>query len=347
MPAKVISITIGRAHPVVFVLLSWLGLSPCAAQPTINSLDAPQPGYSAIMHQRWTYSGLWQQLVITSGPDAEWNLFPIINDTLIPIVFSDPSSLSSGIAFPSASVAIQASAADPVQFDSVSTGATFMLGTWTSADSIRQLAEPMLSMVYPCSVGTSWRDTSDWSEPLTGAMGYRSISDTADGYGHVLLPWGTVYDVLSLLETETWCMITGGDSERVVTTRRRFLKPGFPVDLVQAWTTLHFAPGNNVGTYAGSGARFLDELYFMGTQDPLRTTDHALVLSSPFEDELRWSGGPMHGRYSLLDAGGRSVMSGTIPNSHTVMTQGLSSAVYCLTLWPSDGSRPQALTYLR
>lgn len=293
-------------------LLFWFALSvltDATSQPVITWDDHPEPGYVVSFHERWTYSGLMQLLLNTSGPSAVWDLFQTINDTMGTTMLIEPGLAPGGMTFLDATAAEQGFDHDAVRFDSLATDANYLLGVFHPVDSVRILDQPMRSLLYPCQFGIAWQDSATWSEPLTGHSGIRVIHDTVDGYGELHLPWGYAYDLLSIRESETWFTIAGPDTSRLEIRRRRFLKPGFPVDVASAFTALSFASGDSLGTYVCSRARFLDELSFTSIQELEPGNDTGpWIYPDPVNDVLHVISNGVPSTLEIFDGSGRLVL---------------------------------------
>lgn len=247
----------------LFYLFLSFASNWCGAQPVITASDAPEPTAVFAYHRNVQYAGLFQQNWVITGPDATWTFLPSPFDTSGTWAIEDPSNTDNGFLFPSASVA-HIALQHPTVFEWVSADEVLRVGEDPGNDTLRVFTEPARTLVYPCALGTAWTDEFAWFEPLAGAQAQGSQHDTADGYGSLQLPWGTMGNVLALRETVSTWIVEGGDSVRLETLHRRFLRPGFPVDVASAWQHWAYLPGDTIGDPIGGGAGFLGAGEFLG-----------------------------------------------------------------------------------
>lgn len=331
--------TMERIIPLIFCASSLA----CAAQPIITAADAPQPITTFDYHRNWSYSGMFQQCWLIDGPDAEWYLTPTpVHDTTGSWLIDLPANTNVGVSFPNASVA-QAALQHPLFFDSVAADGLFRLGEYDVEDSTRFYSDPLQMLAYPCTYGSAWADDFAWSEPLTGTTGQGNLYDTADGYGTIELPWGSMGDVLGIRETVSTWIIHDGDSVRLETQRRRFLRPGYPVDIATIWTDMAYAPGDTIGTYAGSGVGYLGEGGFLSLSDAERTA-HPSVIVVNDRLVIGFQGSAVDG-IDIIDAAGRSVLHASW-RGQAIDVSGLSPGIHLAKL-TDDGRTVGAYRFMK
>jgi hypothetical protein len=239
-----------------------------------------------------------------------------------------PANTSVGALFPNASVA-QIALQHPIFFDSVATDGLFRLGEYDVEDSARFYSDPLKTLVYPCAYGSAWADDFAWTEPLTGTTGQGTLFDTADGYGTIELPWGSMGDVLGIRETVSTWIVHDGDSVRLETQRRRFLRPGYPMDIATIWTDMTYAQGDTIGTYAGSGVGHLGEGGFLGISDSgLAASPTLMVTNDRLVIGLQ---GNAFARIEIIDAAGRSVVRASW-QGQAIDVSNLSSGIHLARL---------------
>jgi|GEM_PF-3364943 len=228
-----------------------------SAQPVVTSADAPVPGMAYPYTACVAYSGLFQVNWQITGPDAVWHLSGLLDTDSGSVDIIDPASAACADTFPAADVAIRYPGS-MTEFDSVTGQAVFTMGFCDEGtDQFRILEVPVRSMIWPCAFMSSWSDELAWHYPGLYVHGTRH--DTVDGYGALELPWGTVPGVLAIRETDTMYVSPGNDTVPHLRWARRFVRPGWPVDIAHIWT---FAPGDSLGYSGPHGGGYLDEGVF-------------------------------------------------------------------------------------
>lgn len=177
-----------RSH---YAFLLLITASSALAQPTLEAgaID-PVPG------EVLSFSGCTfvQQGPSGAGIDWDFTTLNVVNSTTLNYISLEASGLASR--FPTANVIQDNGGGDLVVYRS-SAAAYEQLGS-ASPDDTATCADPFLIMSYPFSYGDSFDDVVDCSE-TAGADTYAitgTSTSTADGWGDLNLPFGTVNNVL-------------------------------------------------------------------------------------------------------------------------------------------------------
>jgi hypothetical protein len=152
------------------------------AQPVITAADAPAPGHA------WTVFELASLPPLTSGANATWNLSGATITGTRQLQLAQPSTAPGASNFPSATVVANADAGPPYNFLQATSNELRTLGVMTTSANV--YTDPLVTMVFPCSLGTTWSDT------YANANDQGTRSYTADGYGTLIGPGGTLSNVL-------------------------------------------------------------------------------------------------------------------------------------------------------
>lgn len=299
------------------------------AQPVITSMDQPLQPYVHEVRQGITYGGYLQAGFITNGADVQWN-FPITGfDSLRTVLFSDATASPCATDIMGANVLRQVFQ-EPLEHLLVNDQGVYSLGMCSALHGPRILATPIRQLQYPCMLGSSWRDSTTWTEPLTGRSGTLVRSDTVDGYGSVVIPWGSTGDLLGIRTIETWTTVQGADTLVRERWSRRLLKPGFRIPVLEMWMTPNYVPGDSVITWYHAGLRYLGSEQFLGVHSTHPV--HQVWLSpQPVDDQIQLVGldasGPL--TTTIWDARGRRV-AGSPWTGQPLQVSQLAPGIYVL-----------------
>jgi len=187
--------------------------SALAAQPVIIAADAPAPGYS------WTVLELANLPPLAAGANATWNLSSATITGTRQLQLAQPATAPGAINFPSATVVANADGETPYNFLKATSSELRTLGLMSPDANV--YSDPLITMVFPCSLGTSWTDTYA-NDTEQGTRTY-----TADGYGTLLGPNGTLTNVLRVhSEYNTLDTVVNGVSYLGVMVEDAFWRSG-------------------------------------------------------------------------------------------------------------------------
>lgn len=192
---------------------AFLFASALAAQPVITTADAPAPGYS------WTVLELANLPPLAAGANATWNLTSATIPGTRQLQLSQPSSAPGASNFPNATVVANADGGPPYNFLQTSSSELRTLGLMSPDANV--YSDPLTTMVFPCSLGTSWTDT------YANATEQGTRSYIADGYGTLIGPTGTLTDVLRVhSEYYTLDTVVDGIPYQAIMVEDAFWRPG-------------------------------------------------------------------------------------------------------------------------
>jgi hypothetical protein len=259
------------------------------------------------------------------GPDQTWDFTNIVCTVEPPGTYEDPAG---NPWFPSASVVF-----DDVFLEGNST-ALIELGFAAPGPDIMTCTDPLQLFMYPMTYGDQFVDNMDCDRtgvnPTTHRSGTATV--TADGYGTVILPYGTFTDCLRIHEERTYTDQSETPPNTTNFQRQyfHFVRPGIKRPLVSVLETSWSMNGGPWST--GSSASML--IADLSTQvsptqaEPLRIT----VRPNPMEEEamIDVPGSP-HAELHVMvtDALGRGVRTEAITALPYVLRRGdLMSGLY-------------------
>lgn len=181
----------------LFTLASYCTLH---AQPV---LDFSNTG--TIVGDAFTYNACpWADPGLP-GANQTWDLSTLTSDSLIFIEFVDPATTPDGASFPDATVAAMDMGFFAYsQFDATGGYLHGMSNVPGEAPIVYSDAMQMTS--YPATYGTAWVDAFHAEFSVMGFPVVRdgSLTADADGYGTLILPLDTLYDVLRVTYVEDY-----------------------------------------------------------------------------------------------------------------------------------------------
>jgi hypothetical protein len=167
------------------------------AQPVLNFVDVGTvPGDAFIYHDcPWQLPG-------TAGPAQSWDFSSLTTDSLIDITFVDPATTPDAASFPLATIAADNDSGYAYSAFGA-TGGQFLGLSFTGLATI-VYSDPMQMVVYPATHLTTWTDAFAANFTIGGFPISRTgtISAEVDGYGTLIMPYGTLSDVLRVSYVE-------------------------------------------------------------------------------------------------------------------------------------------------
>lgn len=179
-------------------LLSALVLSVTAlAQPTLTSAtNGPVPGTNYTLHYGpFVAPG-------NAGPNQTWDLSALSTDSTVAITMVQPSTVPGSSSFPGATVAETGNTAT-MYFRNAADG-MYLVGSEAEGLQI-PYSDQARYLPFPCTYQTSWADDAESTFTSEGFTVERSgtIEGEGDGYGTLIMPQGTVNNVLRIHWLET------------------------------------------------------------------------------------------------------------------------------------------------
>lgn len=130
------------------------------------------------------------------GANVTWDFSSVENGTIITYSHVAPPTTGYGASFPASNVAQQLSSGEILFVETNASG----MQQWGEVinSEVHAYTDAERIMSYPCSFGTSWADEFAGTYMMSGMQWDRtgSISATADGYGSLVMPYGTLDNVL-------------------------------------------------------------------------------------------------------------------------------------------------------
>jgi hypothetical protein len=163
------------------------------AQPTLTfATNAPVVGTQYTLH----YDGEYVPPG-SAGASQTWDLTGLSTDSIDVLQLVAPASTTNGDQFPEATVAEISS---PVTtYYKVSANGIYFAGSDDGTSIIANAPMPKY-LAFPCTMGSSWSSPQAAQFSYDGNDVFRSgtASGAVDGYGTVIMPWGTVQNVLRI-----------------------------------------------------------------------------------------------------------------------------------------------------
>lgn len=173
-----------------------------AGQTLDNGSCTPVPGETLTVN-RGAYVGPGP-----SGMAQTWNHASLTATATNEVEYVTPASTGFGGSFPGSTVAqVEPTQVGTYAYYMGSANGFHQLGihqSSTSSTLFYQNSEKVIP--YPCSYGTTWTDDFSCSTTLSGVPVMRSgtVSGTADAFGNLVMPYGTISNVLRLHVTEDY-----------------------------------------------------------------------------------------------------------------------------------------------
>ena len=324
-----------RYLPILGCTLS-LGVN---AQVTFTLSDAPQVGdvlyYEDLSGAFTSLPGGPSQVWDLSCPDMAWIVPP---DSFLLI---DPTQTAGWPYFTSATVAGTGSV-DPgtsVEYFRASEHGLENIGEYQEPGTPYLAPDPQLLMPYPCTYGDAWLDTTLWCLDTTICLVHHEAC-AADGLGTLIMPAGTIGDVLRIRCVEERTTDVDGELQVETFTNDRYWKPGFPMYLV--WVSSYryqFGQEEPVETF--SVRRLMDLTSRVGSPAAPAAALHCRY--DPVNGMLLFTcSDPTAVRSNVLDGQGRVIATRTVQGksdtSHpmTMSLGNLASGTYLLQVMAKE-----------
>ncbi len=297
----------------IFTLLSFGIASVSLAQPTLTfNANAPQPGPG----HEWRFS---TYIAPGQGGSGQvWDFSQLSTDSTAMVSLVDPATTIFGAQFPTATVA-EVSDGSVVYYRASSEG-VYMLGYEAEGVPVVYTNEGRF-MSFPCTHQTTWTDTyatTIQTEEIE-ALVNGDISAEADGHGTLLMPFGSVPNVLRVHwvqeEETTYDLFTF----TTVFDSYLYYVPGRSYPLVQTVSATSTMLGNTIIT---EFTQWVNDLT-TGVSDTNEDTAVLDLFPVPTSGTLnvtlppQFSGTPL---VTITDATGRTVRG--VDNLRTNGTQG-------------------------
>jgi hypothetical protein len=192
---------------------------------------------------------------------------------------------------------------------------------------------------FPCTYQSTFNDTYAASANLAGDMLERTgtMDAVADGYGSLILPWGTIENVLRLRVDETYDDIYNGTDQISGTqTTYLFFHPG----------AVYFLLSVNLGEFTAPTFTYMDESV-LSVNDRVSADFHSNVFPNPANDKLNIPIGiqDQNAQINVFNSVGQCVYSNKLMNDtgsyFMLNTDDFKSDLYTLQILNEYGSRTE------
>ena len=195
--------------------------------------------------------------------------------------------------------------------------------------SITTYSDPKTILKFPMDYGDSFVD--DFELVITYDQGYSpwtaigSIEVTADAYGDLNLPYGTIENTIRLKTIESSIESNEKYDDYIV------------FHTYYTWYDLEY--GNKIAIYEERDYGFGPETYFMYVSEKdytaikeQRETSALTVYPNPVSDSFQISGADSGSEYKLINQQGQEVLSGTINGEERIYIAEFSTGIYFLEI---------------
>ena len=173
--------------------------STLAAQPTIDLGN-----FGTLVGETFTVNaGPWIDPG-AAGAAQTWDLSGLTSDSVVVNTYVNPSTTPDGASFPTASVALEQFGG--FSYLEMSATGGIALGASIPGEAPVVYSDPQVLFAFPCTFTTSWIDDFYAVYTVAGFNVVRTgtAAGTADGHGTLILPWGTLTDVLRISLVWDW-----------------------------------------------------------------------------------------------------------------------------------------------
>jgi hypothetical protein len=278
-------------------LLSWFYTS---AQPSLNAANInPYVGLDVVTHL-FTPTSL---VPSTAGANQTWDFSTTPSQSVLSFTYTTPAATPYGASFPTANLANDQNGVYEYQIANPSYFAR--AGAWANGAPIAYSDEQKF-LVYPFTFNDTFTDNFAATFTISGFTFNRSgsITATADGYGTIILPWGTLTDVLRVHYTEDYQDVYAFGTIIYSSDNYAWYKPGTHYFIY----SLSAATSNGTTGYSGS---YLDPVS-LGIQDQSVSAMSLQVFPNPADDHIEVNFTTEHPgtyRVTILNALGEEVLN--------------------------------------
>jgi hypothetical protein len=308
--------------------------STSLAQPTLTSADGPIAGqvfsfveasYATLpntgVNQTWDASSA----STTGGGDQQWVTV---------------GSTTAGSSFPNATIAL----VTPLQEQFIQQTATqrLLIGTFSNG-IVTTCSNPSKTMQFPCTYGMNWTDTYQCSYTYQGNTytNNGTLTANADGYGTLILPYGSIANVLRFSVSEVVSAVVQGVTYVTTSNAQYYWRPGTATYVavnVQIAQTINGSPAGSDEeiNYLAEGSIGMDEALtrMIGVELAPNPAAHSVTVTF---------GASGARRMSLLDVQGRIVRSQELGDQGPGIFQkemvlaGVAPGVYSVLITDENG----------
>lgn len=310
-----------------------------AGQTLDRSNSAPVPGDSYTV-QRGDYV-----IEGPSGTSQTWDHSDLSSLGPSTITYVTPASTGFASSFPGATVAQPITVfTGTYEFYNASDTGLFELGSQSMGNTLFYNNSELL-IPFPCSYATTWTDDFSSTYDLSGQPAERTgtISGEADGTGTLIMPFGTVQNVIRVHITESFQSVLDGTPYFDYSSDHYlYYRPGFHYPILGIYQTISSLSGTQQQLDYSQWVDGAD----VSVQDLLSNSIGIDVFPNPANEELSINFGSAGGAvvFEVIDVHGRKVQEEvrsavTGVDQQILDVSDLSSGVYHLVISSLNGDR--------
>lgn len=279
-----------------------------------------------------------------AGPAQVWDFSDLTANTTWASSVLDPTDISGAASFPDATMAEESDGAYAFYTYS-STGVDYQGMAIPDFDVLMTYQDPERILVFPCSINTTWEDLYGGAWNSSGGVEVTTtgtLTATADAQGTLLMPYGTVSNVLRVTTTTSHADVfsnQGAIQYDMIT--HDFYKPGIPFPLVSFVQQDIVGMGNEFHEQNGSWLPG----DFVGLSEAVSNAIGISVLPNPASHHATIIFGSQGGtlQLAITDATGRLVRSERLEHQpfgigkHELALTGLPAGLYTVRLTDALG----------
>lgn len=322
------------------ILSAFLLGTRALAQPTITEADAPQIG----QHLEYIIGNFAP--ITLAGEHVTWDLTDAGDAGTINVDFIAVDAAPGGSTFLDAEVAL--SAEGQVDFLRIDAQGFHVVGSYiTGQDLPIHYSDDYVQLPYPCTYNTALTDPYSAVYQVQGndVLSTGTATLLADGYGDLVLPWGTVENVLKVTVDADTHDMAGENDFHSVSHIVYFYRPGLGLFVLKATDFSLFI--NDQLAQNNTSLIYLTE----STMDISGAFSEAIgieVFPVPASERMNVLFNLASGRRAdatLFDATGKAVRSFSMRSSasglqqRTMEVDGLPAGVYLLRITDDLGQR--------
>ena len=278
-----------------------------------------------------------------AGAGQNWNFSGLSTEDAGTISWVSPASTGQSGSFSGATVASGES--DMYVFYSINSNGWDMLGFYSPEVGAMPYQDPERMFAFPLSYNSSWTDNYSASYSYMGipVTVTGSISGQADAYGTLVMPYGTVTNVLRVRTVDTGSEEMMGFGTEHTFTAYHFIKPGVhsPILTVgqDSWVVLGQTDTDEYVNWLADGT--------VGVEEALRNSIGVDVFANPAAEQTVVTFSSTGGTLTLevLDQTGRMVRTALLTGQplgigqHTIDVSGMPAGMYMLRITDANGEQ--------
>ncbi|TXI78882.1 MAG: T9SS type A sorting domain-containing protein [Flavobacteriales bacterium] len=323
----------------ILTLFAFGSVGSAIAQPTLTFAgNGPTQGTS----YEWHFSD--HIAPGTAGPGQVWDFSSLTTDSTEVVTLVDPATTTFGAQFPTATVA-EVSDGSTAYFR-VGTNGVYLLGYEGEGMAVVYSDEGRF-MSFPCSHQTNWTDTysATFEDEELEVIMAGSIEGEADAYGTLILPTGTLTNVLRVHWVQEEETTSGMFTFNTVFDNYLYYVPGLPYPVVQTISATSEVLGNTITNeftqWIADLSTTTPEFSQHGTQLQIHPVPTNEVLNYEMPGHFRGTN-----TIAITDASGRTVLETQYTTTNgtkgIIETGMLPAGMYQLTVIDAKGERATA-----